>query len=107
MLVDRERRADKKCRSVRSGVRNRTYSYVITHYGSAPDHTRPEGVDQVGDHISSRGAKVHGVGEACLAKRTGGGALIGVYGHLGHSRFHPGSPVAHSESSGGGSRAAA
>jgi len=27
-------------------------------------HTRPEGVDQVGDHISPRGAKVHGVGEA-------------------------------------------
>ena len=38
---------------------------MITHYGSAPDHTRPEGVDQVGDHISPRGAKVHGVGEAC------------------------------------------
>ena len=34
-------------------------------YGSAPDHTRPKTVDRVGDHISSRGAKVHGVGEAC------------------------------------------
>ena len=34
--------------------------------GSAPDHTtRPEDVDRVGDYISSRGAKVHGVGEAC------------------------------------------
>ena len=51
MLVDQERRADKKSRSVRSGVRNRTYIYVIPHYGSAPDHTRPEGVDRVGNHI--------------------------------------------------------
>ena len=40
MLVDRERRADKKCRSVRSGVRNRKYQSVIAHYGSALDHTR-------------------------------------------------------------------
>ena len=31
---------------------------------SAPDHTRPEDVDRVRDHASSRGAKVHGVGEA-------------------------------------------
>ena len=38
---------------------------MITHYGSAPDHTRPETVDLVGNHISSRGAKVPGVGEAC------------------------------------------
>ena len=37
---------------------------MITHYGSAPDHTRPEDVDRVGSHISTRGAKVHGVGEA-------------------------------------------
>ena len=51
VLVDRERRADKKCRSDRSGVRNRKYHYVITHCGSAPDHTRPEGVNRVGDHI--------------------------------------------------------
>ena len=29
MLVDRERRADKKSRSVRSGVRNRKYQSVI------------------------------------------------------------------------------
>ena len=34
---------------------------MITHYGSAPEHTRSETVDRVGDHISPRGAKVHGV----------------------------------------------
>ena len=50
MLVDRERRADKKSRPVRSGVRNRTYIYVSPHYGSAPDRTRPEAVDRVGTH---------------------------------------------------------
>ena len=33
---------------------------MVSHYGSAPDHTRPETVDRVRDHISSRGAKVHG-----------------------------------------------
>ena len=50
MLVDRERRADKKNRPVRLGVRNRKYQSVITHYGSALDHTRPEGVGRVDDH---------------------------------------------------------
>ena len=40
----------KKSRSVRSGVRNRKYHSVISHYGSALDHTRPEGVDFVGSH---------------------------------------------------------
>ena len=40
----------KKSRSVRSGVRNRKYQSVISHYGSAPDHTRPEGVGFVGSH---------------------------------------------------------
>ena len=65
MLVDRERRADKKSRSVRSRSETSEYESVIPHYGSAPDHTRPEAVDRVGNHISSRGAKVHGVGEAC------------------------------------------
>ena len=36
----------------------------LCHYGSAPGHRRPEAVDRVGDYISSRGDKVHGVGEA-------------------------------------------
>ena len=36
----------------------------ITHHVSALDHRRPEDVDRVGDHISTRGAKVHGVSEA-------------------------------------------
>jgi hypothetical protein len=40
----------KKSRSVRSGVRNRKCQSVISHYGSALDHTRPEGVGRVGDH---------------------------------------------------------
>ena len=57
MLVDRERRADKKSRSVRSGVRNRKYQSVISHYGSAPDHTRPEGVGRVGDHTLEQNIK--------------------------------------------------
>ena len=39
-------------------------------YGSAPDHTRPETVHLVGNHISSRGAKVHGVGEAHDTRRS-------------------------------------
>ena len=64
MLVDRERRADKKSRSVRSGVRNRKYHSVITHYGSAPDHTRPEAVDRVGITLWSKILSMHGVGEA-------------------------------------------
>ena len=64
MLVDRERRADKKSRSVRRGAKNQASRDVITHYGSAPDHTRPATVDLVGNHISPRGAKVHGVGES-------------------------------------------
>ena len=57
MLVDRERRADKKSRSVRSGVRNRKYHSVITHYGSAPEHTRPEAVDRVGDRTLEQNIK--------------------------------------------------
>ena len=51
MLVGRERRTNKKCRSVRSGVRNRKYHYVISYYGSALNHTHPKAVDRVGDHI--------------------------------------------------------
>ena len=47
----------KKCRSVRSGVRNRTYIYVIPRYGSAPDHRPPEGMDQVGNHINIQNIK--------------------------------------------------
>ena len=59
MLVDRERRADKKSRSVRSGVRNRKCHSVITHYGSAPEHTRPKAVavDRVGDHTLEQNIK--------------------------------------------------
>ena len=40
----------KKSRSVRSGVRNRKYQSVASPDDSAPDHTRPEGVDLVGSH---------------------------------------------------------
>ena len=67
MLVDRERRADKKSRSVRSGVRNRTYQSVIPHYGSAPDHTRPEAVDRVGNHTPEQNIK-HARGRRGAAK---------------------------------------
>ena len=42
---------------------------MTAHYGSAPDHMRPEDVVWVGGHISSRGAKVHGCGET-HAKHT-------------------------------------
>ena len=47
----------KKSRSVRSGVRNRTYQSVIPHYDSAPDHTRPEAVDRVGNHTPEQNIK--------------------------------------------------
>ena len=50
MLVDRERRADKKSRSVRSKVRNRKYQSVASPEDHALDHTRPEGVGFVGSH---------------------------------------------------------
>ena len=39
-----------KCRSVRSGVRNRKYQSVSPHQDSAPDHTRPKAVGRVGTH---------------------------------------------------------
>ena len=65
MLVDRERRADKKKQVSQVRSEKQASRDVIPHYGSAPDHTRPEAVDRVGNHISYRGAKVHGVGEAC------------------------------------------
>ena len=57
MLVDRERRADTKSRSVKSRVRNRTYQSVIPHCGSAPDHTRPEAVDRVVNHTPEQNIK--------------------------------------------------
>ena len=41
---------------------------VIPHYGSAPDHTRPEGVDRVG--ITSRPVELRCTGSARLARNT-------------------------------------
>ena len=71
MLVDRERRADKKkSRSVRRGVRNRKYQSVISHYGSAPEHTRPEGVGRVGDHALEQNIK-HARGRRGLRETPG------------------------------------
>ena len=35
----------------------RIFMYVIPHYGSAPEHTRPETVDQVGNHTNMQNIK--------------------------------------------------
>ena len=64
MVNVRERRRDKKCRSARSGVRNRTCQRVIPNYGSALDHTRPKTVDRVGITLWSKILSMRGVGEA-------------------------------------------
>ena len=39
---------------------------MIPHYGSAPDHTRPEGVDRVGNRTPEQNIK-HARGEDTLA----------------------------------------
>ena len=60
----------KKSRSVRSGVRNRKCQSVISHYGSALDHTRPEGVGRVGDHALEQNIK-HARGRRGLRETPG------------------------------------
>ena len=60
----------KKSRSVRSEVRNRKYQSVIPYYGSAPDHTRPEGVDRVGNHTPESNIK-HARGRRGLRETPG------------------------------------
>ena len=55
MLVDRERRADKKkvsqVRGAKQDAPKRESPLChILDYGSAPDHTRPKAVDRVGTH---------------------------------------------------------
>ena len=38
-------------------MRKRTHNSAITHYGSAPDHTRLKAVDRVGDHTLEKNVK--------------------------------------------------
>ena len=63
-LVDRERRADKKKQV--SQVRSEKSSEPRCDYPlwQCPGPHAPRGRGPGGNHISSRGAKVHGVGEA-------------------------------------------
>ena len=42
---------------------------MISHYGSAPDHTRPETVDRVRE-ITSRPVELRRTGSATLARNT-------------------------------------